>query len=142
MHSLHYIYLEEFIPFVQIYKRGTERYSDLSWEELKKEVTVTVENEVRWCCFPLCVHFFISVTTKCCFQLQGSVTEYEFCQEDYRLLQVEFWSKFYACCLQYQDVLSTPLALHISPATAMVCVLKKVPDPSLTAGRLHLAEVK
>uniref|UniRef100_A0A673J4P1 Nuclear pore complex protein Nup160-like n=1 Tax=Sinocyclocheilus rhinocerous TaxID=307959 RepID=A0A673J4P1_9TELE len=65
------------------------------------------------------------VTTKRCFQLQGSVTEYEFCQEDYRLLQVEFWSKFYACCLQYQDVLSTPLALHISPATAMVCVLKK-----------------
>ncbi|KTF73989.1 hypothetical protein cypCar_00024315 [Cyprinus carpio] len=90
------------IKALQIYKRGTERYSDLSWEELKKEVTVTVENE-----------------------LQGSVTEYEFCQEDYRLLQVEFWSKFYACCLQYQDVLSTPLALHISPATAMVCVLKK-----------------
>ncbi|XP_016094046.1 nuclear pore complex protein Nup160-like [Sinocyclocheilus grahami] len=90
------------IKALQIYKRDTERYSDLSWEELKKEVTVTVENE-----------------------LQGSVTEYEFCQEDYRLLQVEFWSKFYACCLQYQDVLSTPLALHISPATAMVCVLKK-----------------
>uniref|UniRef100_A0A671MYY4 Nucleoporin 160 n=1 Tax=Sinocyclocheilus anshuiensis TaxID=1608454 RepID=A0A671MYY4_9TELE len=90
------------IPFFQIYKRDTERYSDLSWEELKKEVTVTLENE-----------------------LQGSVTEYEFCQEDYHLLQVEFWSKFYACCLQYQDVLSTPLALHISPATAMVCVLKK-----------------
>uniref|UniRef100_A0A673J0P0 Nuclear pore complex protein Nup160-like n=1 Tax=Sinocyclocheilus rhinocerous TaxID=307959 RepID=A0A673J0P0_9TELE len=94
--------LEQLIPFFQIYKRDTERYSDLSWEELKKRVTVTVENE-----------------------LQGSVTEYEFCQEDYRLLQVEFWSKFYACCLQYQDVLSTPLALHISPATAMVCVLKK-----------------
>uniref|UniRef100_A0A673IUA0 Nuclear pore complex protein Nup160-like n=1 Tax=Sinocyclocheilus rhinocerous TaxID=307959 RepID=A0A673IUA0_9TELE len=70
----------------------------------------------------LCLKHF---TTKRCFQLQGSVTEYEFCQEDYRLLQVEFWSKFYACCLQYQDVLSTPLALHISPATAMVCVLKK-----------------
>ncbi|RXN36925.1 nuclear pore complex Nup160 [Labeo rohita] len=90
------------IKALQIYKRGTERYSDLSWEELKKEVTVTLENE-----------------------LQGSVTEYEFCQEDYRLLQVEFWSKFYACCLQYQDVLSTPLALHVSPATAMVCILKK-----------------
>uniref|UniRef100_A0A8C2HHC3 Nucleoporin 160 n=1 Tax=Cyprinus carpio TaxID=7962 RepID=A0A8C2HHC3_CYPCA len=107
------------IKALQIYKRGTERYSDLSWEELKKEVTVTVENE-----------------------LQGSVTEYEFCQEDYRLLQVEFWSKFYACCLQYQDVLSTPLALHISPATAMVCILKKVTSPSLTAGRLHLVEVQ
>ncbi|CAM4735240.1 unnamed protein product [Leuciscus chuanchicus] len=90
------------IKALQIYKRGTERYSDLSWEELKKEVTVAVENE-----------------------LQSSVTEYEFCQEDYRLLQVEFWSKFYACCVQYQDVLSTPLALHVSPSTAMVCVLKK-----------------
>lgn len=63
---------------------------------------------------------------KLCVQLQGSVTEYEFCQEDYRLLQVEFWSKFYACCLQYQEVLSTPLALHVSPSTAMICVLKKV----------------
>ncbi|XP_056108033.1 nuclear pore complex protein Nup160 isoform X1 [Rhinichthys klamathensis goyatoka] len=90
------------IKALQIYKRGTERYSDLSWEDLKKEVTVAVENE-----------------------LQSSVTEYEFCQEDYRLLQVEFWSKFYACCVQYQDVLSTPLALHVSPSTAMVCVLKK-----------------
>ncbi|XP_051547988.1 nuclear pore complex protein Nup160 isoform X1 [Myxocyprinus asiaticus] len=90
------------VKALQIYKRGTDRYFDLSWEELKKEVTVTVENE-----------------------LQGSVTEYEFSQEDYRLLQVEFWSKFYACCLQYQEVLSTPLALHMSPATAMVCVLKK-----------------
>ncbi|KAA0724099.1 Nuclear pore complex protein [Triplophysa tibetana] len=90
------------VKALQIYKRGTERHFDLSWEELKKEVVVTLENE-----------------------LQASVTEYEFSQEDYRLLQVEFWSKFYACCLQYQEVLSNPLALHVSPATAMVCILKK-----------------
>ena len=67
-------------------------------------------------------------------QLQSSVTEFEFSQEDYRMLQVEFWSKFYACCLQYQEALSTPLALHISQATAMVCLLKKVPGPP-TRGR-------
>ncbi|TRZ00171.1 hypothetical protein DNTS_020923, partial [Danionella cerebrum] len=87
---------------LQIYKRGPERSSDLSWEELKKEVTVAVETE-----------------------LQSSVTEFEFCQEDYRLLQVEFWSKFYACALQYQEALSMPLALHLSSATSMPCVLKK-----------------
>ncbi|XP_057184920.1 nuclear pore complex protein Nup160 isoform X1 [Triplophysa rosa] len=90
------------VKALQIYKRGTERHFDLSWEELKKEVAVTLENE-----------------------LQASVTEYEFSQEDYRLLQVDVWSKFYACCLQYQEVLSNPLALHVSPATAMVCILKK-----------------
>lgn len=63
-----------------------------------------------------------------CAQLQSSVTEFEFSQEDYRMLQVEFWSKFYACCLQYQEALSTPLALHVDQATAMVCLLKKVPN--------------
>ncbi|XP_061077666.1 nuclear pore complex protein Nup160 isoform X2 [Conger conger] len=87
---------------LQIYRRGAERIFDLSWESLKKEVTVAVENE-----------------------LQSSVTEYEFSQEEYRQLQVEFWSKFYACCLQYQEALSTPLALHVNPTTAMVCLLKK-----------------
>lgn len=83
---------------------------------------------------PLFISFVTSkILIKHCVQLQSSVTEYEFCQEDYRLLQVEFWSKFYACCVQYQDVLSTPLALHVSPSTAMVCVLKKVPDLSHTS---------
>uniref|UniRef100_A0AAR2IT13 Nucleoporin 160 n=1 Tax=Pygocentrus nattereri TaxID=42514 RepID=A0AAR2IT13_PYGNA len=86
----------------RIYKRGTERFVDVPWDALKKEVTLAVENE-----------------------LQSSVTEFEFSQEDYRMLQVEFWSKFYACCLQYQEALSTPLALHINQATAMVCLLKK-----------------
>ncbi|MBN3303741.1 NU160 protein, partial [Amia calva] len=87
---------------LQIYRRGAERIADLSWEALKKEVTVAVESE-----------------------LQGSVTEYEFSQEEYRQLQVEFWSKFYACCLQYQEDLSAPLALHINPCTSTVCLLKK-----------------
>ncbi|XP_063052787.1 nuclear pore complex protein Nup160 [Engraulis encrasicolus] len=90
------------IKALQIYKRGTERFIDLPWESLKREVTLAVENE-----------------------LQNSVVEYEFSQEEYRQLQVEFWSKFYACCLQYQEALSTPLALLINQATAMACVLKK-----------------
>uniref|UniRef100_A0A4W4DTZ8 Nucleoporin 160 n=1 Tax=Electrophorus electricus TaxID=8005 RepID=A0A4W4DTZ8_ELEEL len=90
------------VKALQIYRRGTERILDLTWDSLKKEVTLTVENE-----------------------LQSSVTQFEFTQEDYRVLQVDFWSKFYACCLQYQEALSTPLALHVNQATAMVCVLKK-----------------
>ncbi|XP_039392857.1 nuclear pore complex protein Nup160 isoform X2 [Mauremys reevesii] len=87
---------------LQIFSRGGERIMDLTWDELKKEVTLAVENE-----------------------LQGSVTEYEVSQEEFRQLQVEFWSKFYACCLQYQEALSRPLALHLNPYTNMVCLLKK-----------------
>ncbi|KAM9081271.1 nuclear pore complex protein Nup160 isoform 4-T4 [Megaptera novaeangliae] len=87
---------------LQIFCRGTDRNLDLSWNELKKEVTLAVESE-----------------------LQGSVTEYEFSQEEFRNLQQEFWCKFYACCLQYQEALSHPLALHLNPHTNMVCLLKK-----------------
>uniref|UniRef100_A0A3B1IPV2 Nucleoporin 160 n=1 Tax=Astyanax mexicanus TaxID=7994 RepID=A0A3B1IPV2_ASTMX len=93
---------EAIVKALQIYKRGTDRFVDVTWNELKMEVTLAVENE-----------------------LQSSVTEFEFSQEDYRMLQMEFWSKFYACCLQYQEALSTPLALHINQATSMVCLLKK-----------------
>uniref|UniRef100_A0A452TV44 Nucleoporin 160 n=1 Tax=Ursus maritimus TaxID=29073 RepID=A0A452TV44_URSMA len=67
--------------------------------------------------------FFSPLFVLC--QLQGSVTEYEFSQEEFRNLQQEFWCKFYACCLQYQEALSHPLALHLNPHTNMVCLLKK-----------------
>ncbi|KFO19850.1 Nuclear pore complex protein Nup160 [Fukomys damarensis] len=88
---------------LQIFCRGnSERNLDLSWNELKKEVTLAVENE-----------------------LHGSVTEYEFSQQDFRNLQQEFWSRFYACCLQYQEALSQPLALLLNPHTNMLCLLKK-----------------
>uniref|UniRef100_A0A668ADZ0 Nucleoporin 160 n=1 Tax=Myripristis murdjan TaxID=586833 RepID=A0A668ADZ0_9TELE len=90
------------VKALQIYRRGSERIVDLPWETLKKEVTVAVENE-----------------------LQSSVTEFEFSQEEYRQLQVEFWSKFYACCLQYQEAQAMPLGLTISPHTAMVCLFKR-----------------
>uniref|UniRef100_A0A7N8Y798 Nucleoporin 160 n=1 Tax=Mastacembelus armatus TaxID=205130 RepID=A0A7N8Y798_9TELE len=90
------------VKALQIYRRGSERITDLSWDALKKEVTVAVETE-----------------------LQSSVTEFEFSQEEYRQLQVEFWSRFYACCLQYQEALSMPLGLTVSPHTNMVCLLKK-----------------
>ncbi|RMB98016.1 hypothetical protein DUI87_25494 [Hirundo rustica rustica] len=87
---------------LQIFSQGTERHMDLTWDELRKAVTLAVENE-----------------------FQGSVTEYECSPEEFWQLQVEFWSKFYACCLQYQEALSRPLALHLNPYTSMVCLLKK-----------------
>ncbi|TKS72896.1 Nuclear pore complex protein [Collichthys lucidus] len=90
------------VKALQIYRRGSERITNWSWEALKKEVTVAVESE-----------------------LQSSVTEFEFSQEEYRQLQVEFWSKFYACCLQYQEAQSMPLGLTVSQHTSMVCLLKK-----------------
>ncbi|KAK9516046.1 hypothetical protein VZT92_024008 [Zoarces viviparus] len=90
------------VKALQIYRRSSERITDLSWDSLKKEVTVAVESE-----------------------LQSSVTEFEFSQEEYRQLQVEFWSKFYACCLQYQEVQSLPLGLTVNHNTGLVCLLKK-----------------
>ncbi|XP_066487596.1 nuclear pore complex protein Nup160 [Tiliqua scincoides] len=87
---------------LQIFSQGAERLIDLSWDELKKEITIAVENE-----------------------FQGNVTEYEFSQEEFRQLQIEFWSKFYAYCLQYQEELSRPLALLLNHCSNMVCLLKK-----------------
>ncbi|NXU50803.1 NU160 protein, partial [Turnix velox] len=87
---------------LQIFSQGTVTHMDLTWDELKKEVTLAVENE-----------------------FQSSVTEYECSPEEFWQLQVEFWSKFYACCLQYQEALSRPLALHLNSYTNMVCLLKK-----------------
>uniref|UniRef100_A0A8C6NZ01 Nucleoporin 160 n=1 Tax=Nothobranchius furzeri TaxID=105023 RepID=A0A8C6NZ01_NOTFU len=86
----------------RIYRRGSERVLDLSWDNLKKLVTQAVESE-----------------------LQASITEFEFSQEEYRQLQVEFWSRFYSCCLQYQEVESTPLGLTVNPHTGLACVLRK-----------------
>ncbi|XP_017292270.1 nuclear pore complex protein Nup160 [Kryptolebias marmoratus] len=90
------------VKALQIFRRGSERVLDLSWENLKKEVTQAVESE-----------------------LQSSVTEFEFSQEEYRQLQIEFWSRFYSCCLQYQEVESSPLGLTVSHHTGMVCLLRK-----------------
>lgn len=64
------------------------------------------------------------------------MTEYECSPEEFWQLQVEFWSKFYACCLQYQEALSRPLALHLNPYTSMVCLLKKVRPGSSGSGLL------
>ncbi|ETE72717.1 Nuclear pore complex protein, partial [Ophiophagus hannah] len=87
---------------LQIFSQEAERYKDLSWDELKKEITIALEDE-----------------------FQGNVTEYEFSHEEFRQLQIEFWSKFYAYCLQYQEELSRPLALLLNQHTNMVCLLKK-----------------
>nr|XP_043873458.1 nuclear pore complex protein Nup160 [Solea senegalensis] len=90
------------VKALQIYRRGSDRLTDVSWDTLKKEVTVSVEME-----------------------LQSSITEFEFSQEEYRQLQVEFWSKFYSVCLQYQESVSTPLGLSVSCHTGLACLLKK-----------------
>ncbi|CAI5668440.1 unnamed protein product [Oreochromis niloticus] len=90
------------VKALQIFRRGSERIWDLSWEALRKEVTLAVESE-----------------------LQSSITEFEFSQEEYRQLQVEFWSRFYSCCLQYQEVQASPLGLTVSQHTGMVCLLRK-----------------
>ncbi|KAM9753725.1 nuclear pore complex protein Nup160-like [Menidia menidia] len=87
---------------LQIFHRGSEGLLDPSWETLKKEVTLAVERKI-----------------------QSSVTESEFSQEDYRQLQVEFWSRFYSCCLQYQEAEAAPLGLTVSPHSGMACLLRK-----------------
>lgn len=42
---------------------------------------------------------------------------------------MEFWSRFYSCCLQYQEVQASPLGLTVSQHTGMVCLLRKVSGP-------------
>ncbi|XP_043938685.1 nuclear pore complex protein Nup160 [Protopterus annectens] len=91
-----------FLKALKIFHRGDDRILEPSWDALRKEVIRAVESEI-----------------------QGNVTEYEFSQEEFRQLQVQFWSKFYACCLQYQESLSYPLAILVNPDNNMVCVLKK-----------------
>ncbi|XP_051916119.1 nuclear pore complex protein Nup160 [Hippocampus zosterae] len=90
------------VKALRIFRRGPDVLPDVSWEGLKKEVTLAVENA-----------------------LQSSVTEFEFSQEEYRHLQVQFWSKLYTCCLQYQEALATPLAISVSPHSHMACLLRK-----------------
>ncbi|XP_040265174.1 nuclear pore complex protein Nup160 [Bufo bufo] len=87
---------------LQIYQRDAGKLQDLSWEEMKKEVTLIVEND-----------------------LHSHVTDYEMDQDEFRQLQVESWAKFYTCCLQYQEELSRPLALMVHPYSSMVCLLRK-----------------
>ncbi|KAG8431550.1 hypothetical protein GDO86_018318 [Hymenochirus boettgeri] len=87
---------------IQILRKGTGRVVDLSWEELRKEVTLTVEREIK-----------------------STTNEYNVSQEDFRQLKIENWCKFYTCCLQYQETLSHPLALLVHPHTNMVCLLRK-----------------
>uniref|UniRef100_A0A6I8QZ96 Nucleoporin 160kDa n=1 Tax=Xenopus tropicalis TaxID=8364 RepID=A0A6I8QZ96_XENTR len=86
----------------QILRKGSGRVLDLSWEELKKEVTLTVEKEI-----------------------QNAVVDYDVSQEEFRQINIENWCKFYTCCLQYQETLSRPLALVVHPNTNMVCLLRK-----------------
>nr|7VOP_D Chain D, Nucleoporin 160kDa [Xenopus laevis]7VOP_M Chain M, Nucleoporin 160kDa [Xenopus laevis] len=87
---------------IQILRKGSGRVLDLSWEELKKEVTLTVEKEI-----------------------QNAVVDYDVSQEEFRQINIENWCKFYTCCLQYQETLSRPLALVVHPNTNMVCLLRK-----------------
>lgn len=67
------------VCLLQIYRHGSERLSDVSWENLKKEVTVSVEMEVRPgpdpslsleephadVCSWLCFFFLISAAEQC-----------------------------------------------------------------------------
>ncbi|XP_073515088.1 nuclear pore complex protein Nup160 isoform X1 [Phyllobates terribilis] len=88
---------------LQIYHRGSrEKLQDLTGDELKKEITKVVEDELR-----------------------GQVIDYEMDQDEFRQLQAESWAKFYTCCVQYQEELSRPLALMVHPCSSMVCLLRK-----------------
>ena len=37
-------------------------------------------------------------------QIQKAASEYEMAQDEYIQLQTQQWSKFYSCCVQYQQV--------------------------------------
>lgn len=52
----------------QIFSQGTERHMDLTWDELKKEVTLAVESEVR--CPPSPTPCFVLMFVVCIVMVQ------------------------------------------------------------------------
>ena len=37
-------------------------------------------------------------------QIRNAAVDYEMQEEDYYQLQLEQWTKFYSCCIQYHEV--------------------------------------
>ncbi|KAI0231198.1 nucleoporin 160 [Lamellibrachia satsuma] len=57
-------------------------------------------------------------------EIQVAASEYEMAEEEYYQLQLEQWSRFYSCCLQYQEQGTRALGIFVDGITGMVSIVK------------------
>lgn len=69
---------------------------------LKEEVTVAVEDAIR-----------------------NTAASNELAEEEYYQIQLDQWTKFHSCCVQYQEVGAKMKGLLTDPVTGLVCLIKK-----------------
>ncbi|XP_060078941.1 nuclear pore complex protein Nup160-like [Ylistrum balloti] len=69
---------------------------------LKEEVTLAVEDAIR-----------------------NSAASNELAEEEYYQIQLDQWTKFHSCCVQYQEVGAKMKGLLTDPITGLVCLIKK-----------------
>ncbi|XP_046552449.1 LOW QUALITY PROTEIN: nuclear pore complex protein Nup160-like [Haliotis rubra] len=58
-------------------------------------------------------------------EIRNCALDVEMQEEDYYQLQLEQWSKFYSCCIQYQEVGAKVKGLFSDSVTGLVCLIRK-----------------
>ncbi|CAI9723426.1 Hypothetical predicted protein [Octopus vulgaris] len=94
---------QDIVRALNVYKRSVHvRQDTVSLISLKEEVTNTVETEIR-----------------------NAAMEYQLDEDEYCQLQLEHWTKFYSCCVQYQEVDSKCLGLFVDEQSGLICCIRK-----------------
>ncbi|XP_041365360.1 nuclear pore complex protein Nup160-like [Gigantopelta aegis] len=97
---------QDLLKALNVYRRSLDMpvHPDtvVSMAGLREEVVAAVESEIRNC-----------------------VMDYEVQEEEYYQLQLEQWTKFYSCCIQYQEVGAKVKGLFANNTTGLVGLIKK-----------------
>ncbi|XP_071104860.1 nuclear pore complex protein Nup160-like isoform X1 [Haliotis cracherodii] len=97
---------QDLLKALNVYRRSLDTAlqaeSIVSMSNLREEVVNAVESEIRNCALDV-----------------------EMQEEDYYQLQLEQWSKFYSCCIQYQEVGAKVKGLFSDSVTGLVCLIRK-----------------
>ncbi|KAK2174344.1 hypothetical protein NP493_810g00006 [Ridgeia piscesae] len=57
-------------------------------------------------------------------EIQTAASEYEMVEEEYYQLQLDQWTRFYSCCVQYQEQGTRALGIFADGITGMVSIVK------------------
>ncbi|ESO97630.1 hypothetical protein LOTGIDRAFT_228261 [Lottia gigantea] len=98
--------VKHILKALNVYRRSVDSHiqadSAINISDLKEEVTNAIETEIRNCAM-----------------------DYEIQEDDYCQIQLEQWSKFYSCCLQYKEVGCKMKGLFSDNVTGLVGLIKK-----------------
>ncbi|XP_055957883.1 nuclear pore complex protein Nup160 [Patella vulgata] len=102
-----YFALKDILKALNVYRRSVDSSIqidsvNINIVDLKEEVTNAVETEIRNCAM-----------------------DYEIQEDEYCQLQLDQWSKFYSCCLQYKEVGSKIKGIFSDNVTGLVSLVKK-----------------